>query len=189
MTVVAWVQLSTGQNVQRGGAFVGGVWEEDQSWRQYAIFMDGTGGCPAKDGLVAHISPEGGPSPGQKYCESRACGSTSLGAGVWHCIANSYDGKDVLAIVNGTVDTSKLVPSNNPFALPNPPKYPNGGIFRPPAGGGANFSMGAKFIHHGGGKGAGVLGNKFTGIVGAFSVYDVALQPSQVGAVCDMRKS
>jgi hypothetical protein len=47
--------LPGAKNVQRGGAFVGGVWEEDQSWRQYAIFMDGTGGCPAKNRLVAHM--------------------------------------------------------------------------------------------------------------------------------------
>ena len=33
-----------------GGGYVGGVWDESQSMRQYAIFMDGTGGCPAKDG-------------------------------------------------------------------------------------------------------------------------------------------
>ena len=63
VTVLAWVQFSTGQNVQRGGAFVGGVWEEDQSWRQYAIFMDGTGGCKPKNGLVAHVS-RGWPQPG-----------------------------------------------------------------------------------------------------------------------------
>ena len=119
---------------------------------------------------------EGGPSPGQKYCYSRACGSTSLPPGVWHCVANSYDGTDIFATVNGTVDTSKLAPSYNPFKLPNPPKFPGRGIFKPPVGGGANFSMGANFIHIGGGKGKGMLENKFTGLVGAFSVYDVALQ-------------
>ena len=131
----AWIQLSAGQNAQHGGAFVGGVWEEDRSWRQYAIFMDGTGGCKPKNGLVAHISPEGGPSPGQRYCESRACGSTPLASGVWHCVANTYDGKYVRAIVNGTVDDTAH-DSNNPFKLPNPPKFPNGGIFSPPPGAG-----------------------------------------------------
>lgn len=89
-------------------------------------------------------------------------------------------------MVNGTLDDGAH-DSNNPFKLPNQPKFPNRGIFTPPTGGGANFSMGANFIHNGGGKGPGVLGNKFTGLVSMFSVYDVALQPSQIGAICDAR--
>ena len=129
-----------------GGAYVGGVWEEDRSWRQYAIFLDGTGGCRAKNGLVAHISAEGGPSPGQQYCRSRACGATTLEPGVWHCLANSYDGAAIRAYVNGTLDTNatSVGPNpqagsdpDNPFLYPNPPRFPNGGIFTPPTGGGA----------------------------------------------------
>ena len=65
----------------------------------------------------------------------------------WHCVANIYDGKAVRAYVNGSLDsnvsvsagtsTSTSTDPNNPFPLPNPPKFPNGGIFKPPAGGGA----------------------------------------------------
>ena len=95
VTVIAFVQLGgqdKGQHEMDGGGYVGGVWEESESWRQYAIFMDHTGSCKAKDGLVAHISPEGGASPGQRYCESRACGATALQPHAWHCLANTYDG-------------------------------------------------------------------------------------------------
>jgi hypothetical protein len=70
VSVVAWVRVGPGTKEQHGmvgGGYVGGIWQESQSWRQWAIFMDHTGGCKAKNGLVAHISPEGGPSPGQKY--------------------------------------------------------------------------------------------------------------------------
>ena len=49
----------------------------------------------------------------------------------------------------------------------------------------ANFSMGANFVHPGGGKGTGILSNKFVGLVGAFSVYDTALQPAQLAAICE----
>ena len=33
-----------------------GVWDESDAWRQYALFLDGTAGCPARNGTVAHIS-------------------------------------------------------------------------------------------------------------------------------------
>jgi hypothetical protein len=45
--------------------------------------------------------------------------------------------------VNGSVDSNSSHDPNNPFQLPDPPKFPNGGIFTPPQGGGANFSLGA----------------------------------------------
>ena len=154
------------------------------SFRRYAIFMDHTGSCAATNGLVAHISAEGGPSPGQQYCESRACGTTELQPNVWHCLANSYDGKEILAYVNGTVDTASATDPNNPFMYPNPPKFPNGGIFTPPKGGGANFSMGANFIHNGGGIGPGRLGNKFVGLLGAYSVYNDALSAAEIATAC-----
>jgi hypothetical protein len=182
VSILAWVQLLP-EHPLHGGGYVGGVWEEDRSWRQYAIFMDHTGGCAAKNGLVAHISAEGGPSPGQRYCESRACGVTELQPGAWHCVANTYDGQSIKAYVNGTLDAKQGDP-NNPFLYPNPPKFPNGGIFTPHAGTGANFSMGANLIHDGGGIGAGHLGNEFVGLIGAFAVYNQSLESSEITALC-----
>ena len=183
VSVIAWVQLLS-EHPLHGGAYVGGVWEEDRSWRQYAIFMDHTGSCAANNGLVAHISAEGGPSPGQRYCESRACGATALHPGAWHCLANTYDGRSIKAYVNGTLDTKQSHDPNNPFPYPSPPKFPYGGIFRPPAGAGANFSMGANFIHDGGGTGSGHLGNEFVGLIGAFAVYNQSLEPGEISALC-----
>eukprot|EP01043_Picozoa_sp_COSAG02_P015888 COSAG02_NODE_687_length_18478_cov_23.093476_8_plen_471_part_00 len=188
VSVLAWVQLLP-EHTLRGGAYVGGVWEEDRSWRQYAIFMDHTGGCSAKNGLVAHISAEGGPSPGQRYCESRACGATGLQPGAWHCLTNTYDGESIKGYVNGTLDAKQGHDANNPFLYPNPPKFPNGGIFTPPSGMGANFSMGANFIHDGGGVGSGHLGNEFVGLLGAFAVYNRSLEPSEITALCESKLS
>ena len=155
VSVVAWVKLEA---PLARGAFVGGVWEEDNAARQYALFLDGTGGCPAKDGIVAHISAEGGPSPGQRFCRSRACGATALPLRAWHCIANVYNGSDIMAFLNGTLDaagsdgggsgggggsgsSSSSGASDNPFAYPDAPAFPNGGIFTPPAGSGANLAL------------------------------------------------
>lgn len=184
VTAIAWIKLHA---PLPGGAFVGGLWEEYDSSRQYALFLDGTGGCLTKDGVVAHISAEGGPSPGQKYCRSRACGATVLATGVWHCIANSYDGAEIRAFVNGTLDATRSGSSdnNNPFRYPDPPRFPNGGIYRPPAGEpGADFALGANFIHPGGGNGNAELGNSFHGRIHAFSVHAEALDSKTISAIC-----
>ena len=117
----------------------------------------------------------------------------ALEPGVWHCLANSYDGAAIRAYVNGTLDpnATSVGPNpqagsdpDNPFLYPNPPRFPNGGIFTPPTGGGANFSMGANFIHDGGGIGPGLMGNKFVGLVGAFAVYNESMSAAQLTAVC-----
>jgi hypothetical protein len=184
VTMVAWVQLGRAPNVMNGGAFVGGVWDESDAWRQYAMFLNGIAGCPAKNGLVAHISAEGGPSPGRKYCYSAACGATALEPGVWHCLAHVYDGKAVRALVNGTLDAPTSGDTRNPLAYPDPPQFPKGGIFKPPPGEGAGFALGANLIHPGGGTGAATLGNKFVGLMGGLAVYDTALAAAEVSSAC-----
>ena len=184
VSTVAWVRLGAGANALSGGSFVGGLWQESISARQYALFLDGTGGCPTKDGLVAHISGEGGPSPSQRYCRSRACGSTQLAPGRWHCIAGVYDAVHIRAYVNGTLDAPHGGDGDNPFAYPHPPRFPTGGIYRPPAGQGSPLALGANMIHPGGGEGPGVLGNHFVGWIRDFAVYDQALRGEAVAAAC-----
>ena len=184
VSLVTWVKLL---QPLRGGAFVGGLWEEDTAMRQYAIFMNHIARCPAGDGIVAHISGEGGPSPNQTYCQSRACGATILPVGEWHCIANVYDGDRIYAYVNGTLDSkqhSSGVDPDNPFAYPNPPSFPVGGIYTPPQGKGANFALGANYIHEGGGTGSGELSNSFVGRIGGFVVAKDALAPSDIMQIC-----
>eukprot|EP00040_Diaphanoeca_grandis_P039957 m.260737 g.260737 ORF g.260737 m.260737 type:complete len:300 (+) comp40529_c0_seq1:93-992(+) len=183
VTVIAWIK----PNLLSGGAMVCGVWDESNSWRQYAIFMDHTGGCIAPNGLVAHISAEGGPSPNQQYCESRACGITTLSSDTWHCVSNTYDAQQISAYVNGTLDSNRTSPTpdpNNPFLYPNPPKFPNGGIFTPPKGQGAAFTVGSNVVHVGGGSGPGHIANKYKGLIGGLVVYDTALSQSDVATVC-----
>ena len=183
VTVIAWIRLD---HQLGGGAFVGGLWEEYDAARQYALFLDGTGGCPTRDGVVAHISAEGGPSPGKQYCESRACGATVLDTNVWHCIANTYDGVAIKAFVNGTLDSKDNSDHNNPFMYPDPPQFPNGGIYQPSDGQpGPDFALGANFIHIGGGTGTPVLGNIFHGRIHAFSVHSEALDAKIITTICD----
>ena len=87
--------------------------------------------------------------PGEQYCRSRACGSTSLQSEQWHCVANVYNGTHIVALVNGTVDATQSTDHDNPFAYPDPPTFPTGGIYTPPAGSGADLALGANIIHIG----------------------------------------
>lgn len=87
------------------GGFVGGVWDEADAARQYALYLGPMARCSVAGGVVGHISAEGGGSPNQSYCESAACGSTSLLARAgWTCAASTYDGLSIRAYVNGTLD-------------------------------------------------------------------------------------
>jgi len=183
VTVVAWVKLTRSLS---GGCIVGGLWEEDTASRQYAIFMDHTAKCAANNGLVAHISAEGGPSPGQPYCESAACGATNLSVGVWHCLANVYNGTHIMAYVNGTLDNSfpsKQDDDRNPFAYPDPPRFPNGGIYQPPSGQGANLTLGANMVKHTDWPEK-KLSDTFEGLIGGFAVQASAMSPQELTALC-----
>ena len=182
VTVVAWVKLTRSLP---GGCIVGGLWEEDTASRQYAIFMDHTAHCAADNGLVAHISAEGGPSPGQPYCESAACGASNLSVGVWHCLANVYNGTHILAYVNGSLDSTDNPSQSdrNPFAYPNPPRFPNGGIYKPPPGQGANLTLGANMVKHTDWP-VKHLSDTFIGLIGGFAVQASAMSPADLAALC-----
>eukprot|EP00035_Acanthoeca_spectabilis_P010793 m.190660 g.190660 ORF g.190660 m.190660 type:complete len:365 (+) comp15130_c0_seq1:1692-2786(+) len=186
VTIAAWIKLGH----QQGGGFVGGVWEESDAWRQFGLFLDHTARCPTPNGLVAHISGAGGPENGRPYCESAACGTTNLGDGAWHCVANVYDGHDIMAYVDGVLDNSgKNGTARNPFKYPNPPSFPIGGIFTPPPNKGANLSVGANLIHPGGGIGPSVLGNTFIGQLGGLAIYGTALTSAEMGTLCDQKRA
>ncbi len=183
-TVLAWVRVNA--TARAGGVFIGGVWNEASAWRQYALFMNKIGHCSTTWGVVAHISGEGGPSPGRQFCMSRACGATPLDDGYWHCIANTYNGVAIRAYVNGSLDARTVdTDMDNPFQYPDPGAgFPTGGIYSPPQGMGADFAIGRNLIHEGGGIGPAKISNMFEGRVALFAVYDKALSAEQVRAAC-----
>jgi hypothetical protein len=100
-TMAAWVKIGAQQG---DGGFIGGVWDESHAWRQFALFVDLAVCGHIPNGTVAHISGAGGPEAGRQYCQSAACGTTNLGDGKWHCIANVYNSTDILAYVDGELD-------------------------------------------------------------------------------------
>eukprot|EP00051_Salpingoeca_urceolata_P003125 m.55404 g.55404 ORF g.55404 m.55404 type:complete len:327 (+) comp12528_c0_seq1:96-1076(+) len=208
VTVAVWVRLAN-DGTHGGGMMVAGMWQENTGCRQYAVFMNHTAGCMAKNGMVAHLSAEGVPESGHRYCESAACGATSLARNAWHCLVHTYDGVAIRAYVNGTLDNDTTVEpgrartaddvlprptaqqrdqnaqSRNPLLYPDPEHgFPRGGIYAPSAGKGAGLAVGYNMIHQGGGVGPGVPGNKFHGDIGGLAIYNEALDQNDVTALC-----
>jgi hypothetical protein len=186
VTIMAWVSIPEGKI---GEGLVAGVWDEfgveggSTGARAYAIFLNlakcsPSNGSAYSGGLAAHISPVGGPTPGDLFCSTAACDPRHLSSSSWHCLANTYDGQNIRAFVNGTfVDNA----ARNPFAL-------QGGIFDPtglPGRIGAEFGVGANRVNstanapfH--------WSNTFTGLLSGVAVWDSALSPSEVENACSL---
>ena len=58
--------------------------------------------------FLLQVSDVGGPTPGQKFCTTRAWGATDLSARNWHCLTMTYDTHVISAYVNGTLDSWQL---------------------------------------------------------------------------------
>ena len=176
VSLVAWVRGPAGG--WGGSALVAGVWNEFAAARQYALFT-ALGACASAPvyhgGLAGHASNCGGPTPGQRYCETRACDPRRLPLRAWHCLAMTYDGSYIRALVNGS-------------ALPNgdaqPFLYP-GGLYSPEAAGrqGAEFALGANLINASVGSPP-LWSNRFEGDVGGLAVYAEGLSEEQLAGVC-----
>ena len=121
VTLVAWVQQTRSDGPE---GFIAGVWDEDLRARQYALFTQ-LAACRKSPkyagGLAAHISNCGGPTPGQRYCETAGCDPDQLPAKVWHCLANVYDGRTITAYLNGTLHKNG---DHNPFPYPGGAQRP-----------------------------------------------------------------
>lgn len=193
VSIVSWLQPTRGYT--RGG-FVGGLWDEGDGARQYALYMGPMARCRVPEGIVGHISADGGPPAdiGHLACESAACGSSSLTAptNIWHCVSISYDGVAIRAYLNGSLDNWSHMRFNgsnlNPFPYPNPPEFPPpGGIFSPPAGHpAADIAFGANFVNHGHGK---VLtSGGFRGTIHGYAVWSEALDQLQMQQACELMR-
>jgi len=102
-----------------------------------------------------------------------------------HPPTGRYNGTHILAYVNGTLDNTAdpARVADNPFAYPDPPRFPNGGIFKPPAGSGANLTLGANMVKHTDWP-VKRLADTFFGRIGGFAVKGTAMTPSEIAALC-----
>jgi len=177
VTLAAWVRVQS-----HAEGMIAGVWNENLRARQYALFTH-LGACSTapvyQGGLAAHISNVGGPTPGNRYCITRACDRRLLSPHAWHCLVGVYNGSFISAYVNGTfVPNNNASREDNPFAL-------SGGIFSPEAAGqpGAEFGVGANEINMTVGSPP-VWSNQFAGQIAGLAVWNAALHATQVAQVC-----
>lgn len=162
LTVIAWVQrhATTTPHCE----FIAGQWNETHRGRQYGLFLNiVVWGLP--HGVCAHVSNNGGPTPGYRYCIDAATGPTPVSLGQWHTVGMTYDGTHAAAWLDGRLDRHAEV---NPYPLP-------GGLHDGGATG-SDFTVGAV-------DRSGEMGNFFTGLLGGLAVYSRALTPAELRAL------
>jgi hypothetical protein len=145
--------------------FVAGVWNE-HSLRQYGMFLD----LRIHDSFQqfgTHVSRDGGPTRGFKYCMEAAIGQTPVPFDEWACAASTYDGAIARTYLNGVLDERG---DRNPFAYEGP--LFDGGRD------GSDFNVGATprpiSIDSDGVEHGSVIANPFYGVLGGLALYSRA---------------
>jgi hypothetical protein len=132
-TILAWIKRTSDRQWQ----YIAGMWNETDSERQYAMFVNGHRKTdyrtftrtPADCQPHAYMSSEGGATPGNPFCFSYATGATRIQKGRWYFLAATYDQQALRVYVNGKLDSLEHY---NPFVYPNKPIFdggPNGADF------------------------------------------------------------
>jgi hypothetical protein len=132
-TILAWIQRKSDRRWQ----YIAGMWNEIDSQRQYALFVNGHRKTdyrtftrtPAEYQTHAYLSVEGGATPGNPFCFSYATGATRIEEDRWYFLAATYDQKALRVYVDGELDRLEYY---NPFIYPHKPIFdggPNGADF------------------------------------------------------------
>lgn len=161
-SVVAWVKRAPKSNGECQA--VAGMWNETVETRQYCLFLD-LSIWSSKGQACGHVSANGKPTPGYKYCMEAAIGRTELEMDVWRQVAFTFDGTWAKVYVDGRMDYR---PGLNPYYWPH--AINEGGAA------GSDFTVGAVFR-------GGRMGNWFTGRLGGLAVYDEALTERQLAGL------
>jgi len=174
VTVVAWIKWDGTQT-----GFIGGMWNEyqDGGKRQYGLFVS----LPhynGKDQVCGHISWTGKPTPPFPFSIDYSASNQTVDAGVWSCIAFTYDGQYIRSFLNGEFEAREpelirntkgfegypdgLIQSKNPYYFPD-------GM----GNNGSDFTVGAVLLKSG-------MGNFFKGLIGGLAVFDRALSENEI---------
>jgi hypothetical protein len=177
-TILAWIKRDS----ERPWQYIAGVWNETESERQYALFINGRrktdyrtftrtdANCQAH----AYLSVEGGKTPGNLACFSYATGATRLEEDRWYFVAATYDQESLKVYVDGTLDALE---NYNPFVYPDKPIFDGGDD-------GVNFTIAQRAIP--GWKeypDTPFEKEGFSGQIGGLAVYNTALSATQIAAV------
>lgn len=163
-TLVAWMKRA--RTAKPHCEFIAGQWNETDRSRQYGLFIN-INMWKTHEQLCGHLSHDGGPTAGYRFCADGPIGATPIDHERWHCLAVSYDGTHGYAWLDGVLDAN---PRINPYLIP-------GGL-HDGGPGGSDFTVGA--VHRGG-----EFGNFFAGLIGGIAVYDRVLTPAEMWALAD----
>ncbi len=181
LSIVAWLKRARRPAEEHNGCqFVAGVWNK-HGGRQYGMFLN-LQIWDSGEQVGAHISRDGGATPGFPYCMDAAIGATQIGIETWHCAAISYDGQNAKVFLDGVLDAREPQgePCRNPFF------YPAGLL-----DGDADFTIGAverpaKVVTNADGsfseQGA-LLANPFVGCLGGLAIFERALSEAELKAL------
>jgi hypothetical protein len=163
LSLIAWIcrePTATGHC-----EFIAGQWNETHCGRQYGLFLNiGVGGRGNR--LFGHISNNGGPTPGYRYCMDGCMSTTEIEYQRWTAVAMSYDGQAGTAWVNGLLESC---PPVNPYSMAG--GLHDGGV------NGSDFTVGA--VHR-----SGEMGNFFRGRIAALAMYRRALTAAEMYVLC-----
>lgn len=163
LTMIAWIMR--GRTEERHCEFIAGKWNETGRSRQYGLFLNiSTWG--GEDQVCGHVSQSGGPTPGYLYCMDGAIGATKVPWDSWKAVGMTYDGVQVMAWLDGVLDRQEGI---NPYHF--------AGGLHGDGKSGSDFTVGAVDRSR-------EMGNFFCGIIGGLAVYDRALSPAVMHALC-----
>ena len=172
LTLFAWARKHT-LSRQSSMEFVAGVWSETLAKRQFSVFLD------LSKGDLSHlidfeVSAVGGPTPGHRWCVTRAIGTKPVPQDVWNCLALTYDGSAIRAYNNGTLERRGNGTGGDAF-YSNPFNYTKGIFTVPPGEEGMPFTVGGKISDE---------DAFFEGDIGGVALYKRALSAAEVRQVC-----
>lgn len=162
-TICAWIKRSGdyGSGGSGGCEAVAGMWNETERQRQYCMFLNLRIWDSAEQ-VCGHVSAEGGPTPGYKYCMSTAIGESIVTFSEWHFAVFSFDGEQAKVYLDGQLDKRE---GFNPYAYPKA-LYDGGAN-------GSDFTVGA--VHR-----SGEMGNFYQGLLGGLAIYDRCLSSTEI---------
>ncbi len=158
LTVMAWIKWRSSETT--GCQAVAGIWNETMKKRQYCLFLD-LRIWDSKHQVCGHVSAEGGPTPGFRYCMTSAIGSTRVDD-AWHLATFTYDGEHAKVYLDDQLDQRDQY---NPFYYPD--GLYDGGSER------ADFTVGAVDRSN-------EIGNFYNGLLGGLAVFNRALTAAEI---------
>ena len=107
VSIIAWIKRGKKPD-GRPSEFIAGIWYEAgggydlKGKRQYALFLNmGWQHEPGPGRVTPHISAEGGPSPGLKWCYDYAISKSAVPLDEWSTVGFTYDSRNIRAYFNG----------------------------------------------------------------------------------------